>query len=287
MADIAKGMDGNAECEPMNAAEGYSMGIPDNFSHDGDFVAELQGCSRQLIDALQENQFAQASEIIQGLYRVRDRHIYNSIGHLTRSLHEAIVNFNIDAEISGVRADLSEYDIRDASDRLHYVINMTQAAADRTMDRVESAAPIAAALGSEASELHLEWQRLRRREMSKEEFSQLYGRIDRFLNHMGQGADEINQSLQSIILEQGFQDLTGQVLRKVIGLITDVESELVSLVRIAGQVDRLAGIQHEQPIGKRKENDSSGEGPQVHAQQREDVVNGQDDVDDLLSSLGF
>lgn len=270
----------------MNPAEGSSMGIPDKFGEDVDFVVELQGCSQQLIEALQDKQFAQASDIIQNLYRVRDRHIYNSIGHLTRSLHEAIVNFNIDAEISGVRADLQEYDIRDASDRLHYVIDMTQAAADRTMDRVESAAPIAAELGAEANALQHEWQRLRRREMTKEEFAHLYGRIDRFLHHMGQGADEINQSLQSIILEQGFQDLTGQVLRKVIGLITDVEAELVNLVRIAGQVDKLAGIKHEQPIGKRKDN-VSAEGPQIHAQQRTDVVNGQDDVDDLLSSLGF
>lgn len=270
----------------MKPAEGSSIGIPDKFGQDVDFVAELQICSQQLIDALQGNQFAQASDIIQDLYRVRDRHIYNSIGHLTRSLHEAIVNFNIDAEISGVRTDLNDYDIRDASDRLNYVINMTQAAADRTMDRVESAAPIAAELGAEANALQQEWQRLRRREMTKEEFSDLYGRMDRFLNHMGQGADQINQSLQSIILEQGFQDLTGQVLRKVIGLITDVEAELVNLVRIAGQVDKLTGIKHEQPIGKRKA-DISGEGPQVHAQQREDVVNGQDEVDDLLSSLGF
>ncbi|MGO1273278.1 MAG: protein phosphatase CheZ, partial [Pseudomonas helleri] len=30
-----------------------------------------------------------------------------------------------------------------------------------------------------------------------------------------------------------------------------------------------------------------GEGPQIHADKRSDVVSGQDDVDDLLSSLGF
>ncbi len=270
----------------MNPVDGVSKGIPTKFGQDADFVADLQSHSQQLIDALQSRQFEQVSNIIQDLYRVRDRHIYNSIGHLTRSLHEAIVNFNIDAEISGARTDLSDCDIRDASDRLNYVINLTQAAADRTMDRVESAAPVAADLGAEASALQHEWQRLRRREMSKEEFSRLYGRVDRFLVHMGQGADEINQSLQAIILEQGFQDLTGQVLRKVIGLITDVEAELVNLVRIAGQVDTLAGIKHEQPIGRRRSAES-GEGPQIHAQHRTDVVNGQDEVDDLLSSLGF
>ena len=33
--------------------------------------------------------------------------------------------------------------------------------------------------------------------------------------------------MQEIILEQGFQDLTGQALKKVIELVTNVEKELV------------------------------------------------------------
>ena len=38
---------------------------------------------------------------------------------------------------------------------------------------------------------------------------------------------------------------------------------------------------------KQEKSPSNGEGPQMHADKREDVVSGQDDVDDLLSSLGF
>ena len=102
----------------------------------------------------------------------------------------------------------------------------------------------------------------------------------------GEGTDALNQNLQAIILEQGFQDLTGQVLKKVIGLITDVEKELVHLVRIAGQVEEVTGIATERKLPEQKTGKSVGaEGPQIHA--RADVVTGQDDVDDLLSSLGF
>lgn len=263
------------------------MEMRSKFGNDERFVSELQDCAKLLIAKLQNDDFEDASNLIHSLYEVRDRHIFKSVGRLTRALHSAIVNFNVDADICRVDPKLAPSEIRDASDRLQYVIQMTQEAANKTMDRVETAAPIALNLGQEAATLKLEWERLRRREMSKGEFAQLYARIDGFLEQMGDGTSVLSENLQAIILEQGYQDLTGQVLKKVIALVTDVEQELVHLVRIAGQVDEVAGIAHyssAQPEGKR---DLAGEGPSIHAASREDVVNGQDDVDDLLSSLGF
>lgn len=260
----------------------------DTQSHAGNdekFVAELQDCAKLLIEKLQNSDFEDASKLIHNLYEVRDRHIFQSVGKLTRALHDAIVNFNVDAD---VYPDTNTSEIRDASDRLQYVIRMTQDAANKTMDRVETAAPIAANLGQEAHALKNEWGKLRRRELNKDEFARLYGRINDFLEQMGEGTDVLNQNLQAIILEQGFQDLTGQVLKKVIGLITDVEHELVNLVRIAGQVEEVTGITPPDRSTKTRaenRNGKSPEGPQIHA--RPDVVTGQDEVDDLLSSLGF
>ncbi len=255
-------------------------------ANESTFATDLEACASLLIEKLQANEYQEASALIHTLYEVRDQRIFKSIGQLTRSLHDAIVNFNIDAEFSGSRSGMDGHDIRDASDRLNYVISATHDAANRTMDRVEAAAPVAMRLGKEAQSLRDEWLKLRRRELSRDEFAALYGRVEGFLQQMGDDARGLNEDLQSIILEQGYQDLTGQVLRKVIGLITDVEAELVKLVRIAGQVDTLAGIDHgvaSRP-GRAK---GEAEGPQIHAQQRADVVSGQDDVDDLLSSLGF
>lgn len=258
-----------------------------NLGNNQKFVSELQDCAKLLIDKLQNNDFEEASNLIHSLYEMRDHHVFQSVGKLTRALHDAIVNFNVDVDvIRDAQAQGSE--ISDASDRLQYVIKMTQEAADKTMDRVETAAPIALNLGQEAAHIKAEWERLKRRELSKEEFADLYGRINEFLQQMGEGTEQLNHNLQAIILEQGYQDLTGQVLKKVIGLITDVESELVNLVRIAGQVEEVTGI----GFDRRKkatvsDKRSAAEGPQIHAQKREDVVSGQDDVDDLLSSLGF
>lgn len=265
------------------------MDMTTKLACDQEFAAELQDCAKLLIDKLQNNHFEEASHLIQNLFAVRDRHIFCAVGKLTRALHDAIVNFNVDADIhAGAKGDKPS-EIRDASVRLNYVIELTQKAADRTMDRVETAAPIAASLGQEAAKLKTEWERLRRRELSKEEFSRLYGRMDEFLAQMGDGTELLNNNLQAIILEQGYQDLTGQVLKKVIGLVSDVEKELVNLVRIAGQVEEVTGLTKDKdPRPETVARDKTlGEGPQIFADIREDAVSGQDEVDDLLSSLGF
>lgn len=260
---------------------GSSMDTNRLSESDEQFVAELQDCAKLLIESLQNDRFEDASKLIRTLYASRDRHIFQSVGRLTRALHDAIVNFNVDVNLY---PEASSSEIRDASDRLQYVIRMTQDAANRTMDRVETAAPIAANLGQEAHALKAEWEKLRRRELNKDDFARLYKRLNEFLEQMGEGTDVLNQNLQAIILEQGFQDLTGQLLKKVIGLITDVEKELVNLVRIAGQVEEVTGITPLERTAKVRE-PHSAEGPQIHA--HADVVKGQDEVDDLLSSLGF
>lgn len=254
------------------------------------FLTELEDCAKQLVENLQNNNFDGASELIHTLVEARDRHIFQSVGRLTRGLHNAIVNFNVDADFANSPPEVTNSEIRDASDRLNYVIKMTQEAADKTMDKVESIAPIAMNLGQEATLLRADWQKLKRREVSKEEFKDLYDRMGNFLDQMDMGTQELNKSLQDIILEQGYQDLTGQVLKKVIGLVTDVEAELVNLMRIAGEVEHvtgMAGTGETAASGKKEEKNTKGEGPQIHAEVRDDVVSGQDDVDDLLSSLGF
>jgi chemotaxis protein CheZ len=64
-----------------------------------------------------------------------------------------------------------------------------------------------------------------------------------------------------------------------------VEDNLVSLVVMAGHVDQLTGTVHQ--IENNQPSAELGVGPQIMPEQRKDVLSGQDDVDDLLSSLGF
>ncbi len=256
-----------------------------------DMIEELRQCASMLTEKLQGDKYDEASKLIENIMDCRDQHIFQSIGKLTRGLHDAIVNFNVDGGVcAGKDQHTENCEFNDASNRLNYVIELTRNAAEKTMDMVEEDAPISMDIGQEAAQLKEQWGRLKQREMTPEEFRELYGRLDVFFDNMDTSTTKLNENLQNIILEQGFQDLTGQVLKRVISLVSEVEENLVSLVRIAGQVESVVGIKPEEEREKAaatKVADIKGEGPQVKAKEREDVVNNQDEVDDLLSSLGF
>ena len=121
--------------------------------------------------------------------------------------------------------------------------------------------------------------------MQPSEFRELYGRIDRFFVSLTADADTMYNSLSEILLAQDFQDLTGQVIQKVTALVKEVEEQMLSLVVMASHVDQLTGTVHQ--LEENEVSPEKGVGPQIKASEREDVVSGQDDVDDLLSSLGF
>src|SRR5690625_5975190 len=88
-----------------------------------------------------------------------------------------------------------------AQERLDYVIKLTQSAADRTMDRVEEGGPLAAELGSQARAMAEDWQRLRRREMSPDEFRELSRSMEGFMDNDVGGvfrrSDHVNDNLLS------------------------------------------------------------------------------------------
>tara|TARA_Y100000780_G_scaffold19809_2_gene16966 strand:- start:3914 stop:4705 length:792 start_codon:yes stop_codon:yes gene_type:complete len=250
-----------------------------------EFEHSLKDNARQLVDHLESGDFAEALLVIHAINQARDRGLYHEVGQLTRALHNAIVNFQIDTT-HALGDDNESSKISDASDRLDYVVQLTDKAANRTMDLVETSAPKVSELGQQASALKADWQRLQRREMAADEFRDLYRRVGEFLDRTESVSSDVSSDLNDILMAQDYQDLTGQVIKRVITLVHDVEESLVSLVRMAGQVDRITGISHVD-LGETKKSSSRGEGPQIHADKREDVVSGQDEVDDLLSSLGF
>lgn len=251
----------------------------------GDLEQVLKDHALHLNEAIEEGNFKRAMQIIHELNLTRDQGLYHEVGKLTRGLHNAIVNFQIDNE-GNEGAEGSH--ISDATDRLSYVVAMTEKAANRTMDLVEVCTPLAGGLVDEARELRGEWGKLIRREVGPAEFRDLYKRIDAFLEKAEGDASQLSGNLNEILLAQDFQDLTGQVIKRVTGLVKDVEGSLVKLMVMASQVDRYTGLVHDAShILEEKKSSSKGEGPQIHADKREDVVSGQDDVDDLLSSLGF
>ncbi|HET8708011.1 MAG TPA: protein phosphatase CheZ [Pseudomonadales bacterium] len=248
------------------------------------FEGSLMDHAKDLLTQLETGNAEAAMRTIETLHQARDWGLYHEIGKLTRSLHDAIMNFHIHVNIDGeMQKEMSR--MADASDRLGYVIKLTEKAANRTMDMVEETVPLSAELGRRASELHQHWQRLIRRELKPEEFRELSKQMDAFLEYTAAEAGRIDSNLNNILLAQDFQDLTGQVIKRVITLVQEVEDSLVNLVKVASRVENMTGIKYV-PTHSHVES-IEAEGPIVNAEQRDDVVKGQDDVDALLSSLGF
>ncbi|KFE57782.1 protein phosphatase CheZ [Pseudomonas syringae] len=254
----------------------------------GEFESTLKKHANELVASLEKGRFGDAVQLIHELNQARDRGLYQEIGKLTRELHSAIVNFQIDPNMPQAE-EVSQ--ITDATERLSYVVRLTEGAANRTMDLVEESTPLMNGLSNDAKALSADWGRFMRREVGADEFRELARNVEGFLSRTEKDSHQVATHLNDILLAQDFQDLTGQVIKRVTQLVTEVESNLLKLVLMASHVDRFAGIQHdEESIRAEKDPEKhvkQGEGPQIHADKREDVVSGQDDVDDLLSSLGF
>lgn len=264
--------------------------MTDEQHESGEFEQKLREATAELTESIAKGDLTEAVNLLQQINDERHRNLYQEVGRLTRALHDAINNFHIDAGLNP-QASQQMSEMADASDRLNYVIGMTQEAANTTMDKVEECTPINDGIGREASQLRKEWAKLMSREMKADEFRGLYKRIDLFLEHVETQSNVLSEKFGEITLAQGYQDLTGQVLKRVSNLVHEVESSLVNLVCMAGQVDRITGIRHPQKapqqVAKEEGDGTLPEGPIVSPDKRSDVVANQDEVDDLLSSLGF
>ena len=152
------------------------------------------------------------------------------------------------------------------------------------MDAVEASMPIAESLSERINTIMPEWNKLMTRQIDVAEFKMLCTDLDGLLNNAAAESEKLTGLLTEVLMAQGYQDLTGQVIRRVIELVKEVEDSLVNMLTVFGEPET------DQPAAENKKQEISSveaEGPIVNAEERDDVVKGQDDVDDLLSSLGF
>ena len=225
-----------------------------------------------------ESSDGQLEGVIDEINNLRDNSLFKELGKMTREIHDSIMNFRMDSRIS----DLASVDIPDAKDRLEYVITMTEKAANTAMAVIEEGSPVAEKLGVQASELKVQWEKFRRREMSPEELRTMGHDVEGFFDESEQMMSKLLSGFTEILMAQDFQDLTGQIIRQVITLVHEIETNLVELIKIQGET-----LVREDSETETKE-ETKLEGPQVPGKETSgDVMKGQDDVDDLLASLGF
>lgn len=234
--------------------------------------------AKSLVEFLETDQQDKADELVAEIQNPTNSELFAEIGKLTRQLHDSLSNFKLDSRLN----DLATADIPDAKERLNYVITRTEEAANKTMDAVESIFPVVDEIANQVSAVNPRWTKLMNNEIDLSEFKSLCVDIDKLLATAGTETTTIHSLMTDVLMAQDFQDLTGQVIRKVIDLVREVEESLINMLTAFGiSADNL------QENSKPKLGENLVEGPIVNAQERDDVVDSQDDVDDLLSSLGF
>ena len=200
-----------------------------------------------------------------------DESLFSQIGHLTRKLHDTLRELGYDKKLAET-VDA----IPDTRERLAYIAAMTQQAAERALTATEVAQPIQEKLEAGALGLSSKWQRLFDNQLSLEEFKQLAEETRSYLKEVPSQTKATNAQLMEIMMAQDFQDLTGQVIKKVIDMAQQMERDMLQLL--------LATT----PAEKKTEMDASLlNGPGINAEGRTDVVTSQPQDDDLLERMGF
>jgi len=234
--------------------------------------------AKVLVAHLEAGEISAANQLVElaKLMPTNDINVFGEVGKLTRELHDSLLAFQNDNRL----VDMTGHDIPDAKDRLNYVIEMTNKAANKTMDAVDECLPIADKLIADLDAVKPSWDGLMTRDIDVGDFKKLCHQVNGLIDESSVSAVNLRGSLTEILMAQDFQDLTGQMITRVIDLVQEIELKLVGILTVCSDQDATSEVQEVQ-------RDIEAEGPIINAENRDDVVNGQDDVDDLLSSLGF
>lgn len=234
--------------------------------------------AKSLVAFIENGEQEKADTLLAEIQNPINSELFAEIGKLTRQLHDSMMNFQLDSRLN----DLANADIPDAKERLNYVISRTEDAANKTMDAVESIFPVVDTIQEQVKAVNPLWQKLMHNDLNLGEFKALCKDIDKLLKTTSSETEHMHALMTDVLMAQDFQDLTGQVIRKVIDLVREVEESLINMLTAFGVTE-----DEQKDKATLKTGENLVEGPIVNTDERDDVVSGQDDVDDLLSSLGF
>jgi chemotaxis protein CheZ len=223
---------------------------------------------RQLITAMSdaiesgdEAAFDAAAWTLQGEH---ESPVLKGVRRIATDLQAALDKFGRSSRL----VDMAERDVPDARHRLAHVLKLTDEAAHRTLDLVEQSQPLADALARRSAEF------LRQAEQSGTPEA-----LAEFLGSTASTANDIRARLDEVLMTQGYQDITGQIIRGVMKLVEELEGALAELIKIGGLRAQASttGTSAAAEL----------QGPVVPGVHRAAPVAAQTDVDALLSGLGM
>ncbi|GBE02455.1 MAG TPA: hypothetical protein ENH50_03800 [Nitrospirae bacterium] len=217
-------------------------------------MEKIQG----LLNALSKGDIEGAEGMLMEISTIGDKELFSEVGKITRNLHNAISEFK--TMIDPTLKNMALEDMPDAADKLNWVISKTEEAAEKTISLVEKNLSLQ---GGIVKRLDILDDALKNPEGDNE-------REKEAITFLRRTTEEINVDLMDVLLTQEYQDLTGQIIRKVISLVSKLEIDLVQLIKAFG-----VRVEHQK------------HGSTADSEPPEETFSSQEDVDTLLTELGF
>ena len=190
--------------------------------------------------------------------------VFLQVGSITRLLHDTLAQLGVMPKLQEAADGLP-----DARSRLNYIAEKTAAAAEKVLNSVDSAK-------AEHARIADETRRMAKAIVADPVKAVATGAVMNFVGDVEASTDRIDAHLTDIMMAQDFHDLTGQVVAKVVRLAGELEDSLLKLLMQVIPQDQVHKVE-----------ESFLNGPVINPEGRSDVVSNQEQVDDLLASLGF
>ena len=194
--------------------------------------------------------------------------MFERLGGIVRLLHDSLRELGYDKALNEASSQ-----IVDAQDRLEYVASLTEQAANKVLNTLDDGMPAQDVLQKKARVMETRWNDLFAGKLGIEEFKVLAGDSKSFATAVSEATEAEKARLLDIMMAQDFQDITGQLIKKVVMITKTVEKELADLLRDNAPPPLREKLQAKEPLMV---------GPSVPS-----VALDQDNVDDLLADLGF
>jgi chemotaxis protein CheZ len=226
---------------------------------------------REFMQAMSSGDMRRSQEILLHLAEQQDQAgLYNEIGLMARELHNSLKHFM--ETLDPVLKEMVESRLPDSGNRLEHILELTEKAANITLDHVEAmqkrnsedqlglAQVEALLMGLQAIGDQAERQMAQGLEISKRLRSSLR---------------QTHEDLITVLTAQDYQDLTGQIIQKIMTLLKELELKLVNVIRVFGvKPEQCKGEHHEELYGPA-------------CKSKVEALHSQDDVDALLAQFGF